>query len=538
MESEQQQYSKKSGKASSHNSSKGVSRSAKKLTEDPASVSLKQVSRSAKSKKVSCLPEEKKMSRSAEMLMKLAKPSVFPVPYHEKFQTRVVERLEEHISLKIKEGADEKSFAAAYFIGAIELTEPLTDDVGDLISRSRLIDLTYLKKGQQGEHKLTGQAVGLTLFEATEGVEKEIIANTLLTMEAANQLDYLREKKLINENWKVIVETHYYRDRDIQMTGLHKDTLGQTLFVNLNFHNAETVSGPEFVINPETTVDYDRYVSGNFPKGLLEDFEAVKDTLPVAEGFGASIIKPYGVVAFTDELIHHKTPMVKHRTISAKPLSDRFPQVFEAYERYKKKTDDTLFADYLEGEDQKYATPWLKLLTKLDKEEVSRVDLAGLFSEERVNELIEGEWSDSKSAKYFQFGSASIPNVANRQDVTAKKRFLKRQMSELLLNKETPNPSLGRRTFFRTWVRLVPTLSNPEHTVSAFEIAEKNPEILKAYTKFSKQWGWGKKGFDAFLKEKDRFNAPQWLEVMEHHKNKQKRFYTKGLALGVRDTLK
>jgi hypothetical protein len=43
------------------------------------------------------------------------------------------------------------------------------------------------------------------------------------------------------------------------MAGFHKDTEGQTLFVNLNYHvPGWKLRGPEYVLNPPTSEAHDK----------------------------------------------------------------------------------------------------------------------------------------------------------------------------------------------------------------------------------------------------------------------------------------
>ena len=61
---------------------------------------------------------------------------------------------------------------------------------------------------------------------------------------------------------------HYYRARDKEMAGFHKDTRGQTLFVNLNYHIEDqqqqglATRGPEYVVNPSPNVTHDAQIYG------------------------------------------------------------------------------------------------------------------------------------------------------------------------------------------------------------------------------------------------------------------------------------
>ena len=95
----------------------------------------------------------------------------------------------------------------------------------------------------------TDNALGANLnaydgISKNERVAKLIVKNTLRTMQDAGQLEYLRRSGIVGPSWKILVEIHYYRDRGSGVGSLHKDTLGQTLFVNLNTSPRMRSQGP------------------------------------------------------------------------------------------------------------------------------------------------------------------------------------------------------------------------------------------------------------------------------------------------------
>src|SRR5437763_6814445 len=68
------------------------------------------------------------------------------------------------------------------------------------------------------------------------GLTRLVVENTLKTMIDSGEVEYLRKGGLPNDEWKILIEVHYYRQRGVSATGFHKDTQGETLFVNLNYH--------------------------------------------------------------------------------------------------------------------------------------------------------------------------------------------------------------------------------------------------------------------------------------------------------------
>ena len=162
--------------------------------------------------------------------------------------------------------------------------------------------------------------------------------NALKTMMDAEQFRYLLAAGLPNKDWKIFVEMHYYRARDKEMAGFHKDTRGQTLFVNLNYHIEDqqqqglATRGPEYVVNPSPSVTHDAQIYGTAGDASVPANEQRAATLPskftsdlteVRKELGApnviksaGTIQPYGYVAFVDEAIYHATPFDQGRYVT------------------------------------------------------------------------------------------------------------------------------------------------------------------------------------------------------------------------------
>jgi hypothetical protein len=417
--------------------------------------------------------------KSAKRLKKLATPQVLDGP-RVKVQDDIVNELEKQIAPLATTKEQELKYVVTC-LGGIELgTTP--GDLKTLIDTSKLYDLP------QGE-----RSIGISTYALAvqAGVTKHIVENTLATMDAAGQLDYLRESGLIDKDWKVVVEIHYYRDRNPEQTKFHKDSTGQTLFVNLNFTNEETVAGPEVVINPASSPEYEqRLEKGSYtnaqskrnfklPEVFVEDLKHAKQELGDPEEFLQTIVKPKQFVAFVDEAVHHKTPTLGHRTISSEEigyyLQRKYKKLYtdasDAYTAYSKRSIFAYgygYASYLKEKDnQKHAEFWLAFFThkaKLPEERYNRKRLPTLFDwpdfldqKTLVDELIEeGGSKDFGEAEFRHAGLLGHP--VKKQG----KPPLRRQRSEMELKGTAPKVVPGKRRFFRTWVRAVPR--NPSTT--------------------------------------------------------------------------
>ena len=135
------------------------------------------------------------------------------------------------------------------------------------------------------DSRVTGaRSSGTSVPELVDGLAPLVIENTLRTMIDASQFKYLRAAGLPNAQWKILVEVHYIRARPKDMAGFHKDTQGQTLFVNLNYHAGEhSLRGPEYVLNPPRSAKHDERIfgTGGKPATLPKQFT---DDLTYARG--------------------------------------------------------------------------------------------------------------------------------------------------------------------------------------------------------------------------------------------------------------
>ncbi|GAB3726523.1 hypothetical protein [Spirosoma lituiforme] len=410
------------------------------------------------------LVEQLETLNAAEALSVLSKPQVFQVP-DIALQQDIVSSLEKIL------GDSDKSLL---FIGAIQLTElEETDTLNDLIKSTQLVNLKSeyeaSKAGENGDnaHAL---ASNLNLYnEIDETLKAKIIKNTLTTMHEAGQLEYFKKSELINDEWKVLIEVHYYRKRG---TGngnkLHKDTLGQTLFVNLNYLNDQEIAGPEFVINPYSDEENQARIKSRLPNKFVKDLKLVGDSSPNGSIIETTDIMANGVVAFVDEAIHHTTPIVEHRKVTSEQIGSVYTDIKKQCKKYNeainsklsyfKNTDLTSYFSKLDDKYKNDATGWLQIMTAPGSSQYNRHGLKQLLPhmpDEEIDRLIE-------IGGYKNYGEASIPRFQGKDTVLKPVRMeavspMQRRMSMRLTNNSAPpDPTQGEaRKFFRTWVRAV-----------------------------------------------------------------------------------
>lgn len=415
---------------------------------------------------------------SAEKLARLATPKVFKGPEVE-LQKSIVAALEEAIAQARPTGKRQgrydrdNLYLGSIVLGSIPASE---DDDERLVDEAVLVPTDYALDPEDDGSALPGET----------GMEDAIIANTLRTMMKAGQIDYLRSAGFVGQDWQVLVEIHYYRNRGTTRPNLHKDTLGQTLFVNLNYTNDEEMAGAEFVVNPPTLQSHEDKIDQTLPPQFLDDLRETRTTLPQPTMIETTSLKPHRVLSFVDEAIHHATPLIGGRSVRPRTLrnhllddpeyADLADRAFRAWRRLalvpEEPTDSTLpDADVTVApdafDDAFAADPpvqrlWQRLVELCHRDlstNLKRADLetAGLTTEQvsRIFSLIGPEG----------FRTVSIPGNA-RTHGTGRTPVgpedgaplpLQRRMSLLDAEGNLPDvtPPDAPRRFFRTWVRAV-----------------------------------------------------------------------------------
>jgi hypothetical protein len=304
-----------------------------------------------------------------------------------------------------------------------------------------------------------------------------VVENTLKTMIDAEQLEYLRLAGLPNDQWKILVEVHYIRSRPKDMTGFHKDTKGETLFVNLNYHVGDNkLMGPEYVVNPAPSEAHDKQIGGTLPKAFLDDLDVTRRTLGAPTEMRTGVVNPYGYVAFVDEAIHHATPYYGHRFVTGREFSEylalTYPkehaEIVRAYKKHKGSLVGGWYtlSDYVdkkiigEGELAKWQT-WVAMIAD-DKqtEKYTREHLAATMKPREIDLMIQtvGSFKGAERKGAGGFYAANIFDAGYTPVNESGRPPLERQASTADFKKIRPEPLPEKvpRRFLRTWVRVIP----------------------------------------------------------------------------------
>ena len=318
------------------------------------------------------------------------------------------------------------------------------------------------------------------------GLGPAVVENALKTMIDARQLEYLRLAKIPNAEWKILVEVHYIRSRPKDMAGFHKDTKGETLFVNLNYHVGENkVVGPEYVVNPAPSPAHDAQIFGTtqraatLPTAFTDDLLTLRGSLGDPAHIRSGVVNPYGYVAFVDEAIHHATPWYGHRFVTGAEfkayLARAHPAKFTEMVRAIKAFQSSFWSEKLypfgtyvntsivpEGELATWNT-WMAMAgdDRLTAQ-YTREDLVPSMTDDEFDLMLDDVGAQEGAARIKAgsggWFSARIPDAGLSPVKAATRPPLKRQGSTADFKRDRPKqlPEDIPRRFLRTWVRVIP----------------------------------------------------------------------------------
>ncbi len=409
--------------------------------------------------------------KSAALLTKMAKPRIKPGPAVD-VQKDLVKKLDvDHAG----------EFAGGILnLGGI-LIDAMPESNAELIDKAELVDLPTA-----GKFISAGSPRGGKVKE--HGFDHLVVENTLRTMIAAREIDYLRLAGLPNDEWKILIEVHYYRERDMAATGFHKDTLGETLFVNLNYHMDKKVIGPEYVINPPVSATHEEQIKTSLPASVRQDLAVTRGKLGEPTEYGTGMVDAYGYVAFVDEAVHHATPFYGHRWVTGRDLKwyleEKYPAALKeataAYPRYANRPWRHWpwgFSSYVDQSIIKAADSgkwlaWMQILADPGNADrrLTRNDIKAMPAAE-FDDLLDVVGTEANADKEVKrtpskrtegasggFQSASIPGAGLHPIRPDGKPALKRRLSDADFRKQLPPEpqATEKRRFFRTWIRVIP----------------------------------------------------------------------------------
>lgn len=399
-------------------------------------------------------------TESAQLLEAMAKPKAYDGP-----DLQVRGQIMDELDNAFQEFPGLARLPQVY-LGSVVLTNlpAADDDLTEWIGARDTEETDFSILATANAFKVTGKA----------GIGKELAGYTLKVMKTAGQLDYLRKSGFVGPDWTIVVEMHYYRDRPRSNPVLHKDTLGQTLFVNLDYFTADADAGPEFIVNPPPIASHENKISGTLPEEFLEDLAEVKKSLPTPTEIDTVDLQPNQFVAFVDELIHHATPLAKNRRVAGKALltflehdadfKDAYPAAIEAKRVSDEDHTENFHAELKQRSkvtDEQAAT-WKALMAlcsapteKTDRPELRKVGLTDAQIDRLLFEHARHKYDwvhiDKKAVQDNQ------QKIPLRQTDSEEPLQLPRRMSYRQIPPKFAENAKTKRSFLRTWVRAVPS---------------------------------------------------------------------------------
>lgn len=421
---------------------------------------------------------------SEEMLTRLAVPRIGEGPSIA-VQMALVTRLEELIAMipsddRLLYGATEYNLGGILIDSLPKLKDDKKRQFAQVEKKARFVALPTRKSASSGA--IFSPAV------LKDDLGPLVMENTLRTMIDAEQVKYLQLAGLPNAEWKILVEVMYMRARPKDMAGFHKDTRGQSIFVNLNYHvDKHKLRGPEYILNPDKIDEHDELIfgdgderKGTLPDQVGRDIRATRKALaPPDEIMSSGTVNPYGYVAFVDEAVHHATPWFGGRYITPQELEDYLgrthPKELAEIKRTGGRTKG-LDTEIIDKHDVKKWQTWHKMISVAQSDTEKRKKSVRYTRADFAKTMMPGEFdrvlvdvgsqpgAARDSAGAGGWVSASMANPGKDESLLGPVQDdsvrppLRRQASNPKLTKKMPKqlPDEVPRRFIRTWVRAVP----------------------------------------------------------------------------------
>ncbi len=190
--------------------------------------------------------------------------------------------------------------------------------------------LQLSESNKKGEFEITKDH-----YKLEDPVLDSLKSFILQFMGANGQLDYIyTQPKFRDKTWKVVIDINFYPNRPLETggLGLHKDTAGDNLFVNLIFDNTQPMPATEWTQDREPPdPSRQQTLDSKMPKKLQKEIVRAKEQLknnssqrPGYANIEGGTLDSNAYVSFSDELIWHSTPSPINRPLfdQEKVLSD------------------------------------------------------------------------------------------------------------------------------------------------------------------------------------------------------------------------
>jgi ribosomal protein S18 acetylase RimI-like enzyme len=303
--------------------------------------------------------------------------------------------------------------------------------------------------------------------ELDSATQSALMQFVLDFMQSNKQLGYLqRQQWFLDGSYEVAIDVNFYPNRGLAAGGLgvHKDTAGENLFVNLIFNNAGETPNTEWTEDTALPDEVrfallDKQLPPALLKQLLEAKALVEQSSDEEKGtFRGGLSGANAFVSFVDELIWHSSPSREYRATYDPWIVftnfNRIPKSETTYDAMvvMSQTPGNPVHDAF-GHDPRNFTlaAWRDHYDKVLKP--SREKLEALRAA-----IQNFDWPAHKKMGATGMVLNDPQNLTNIPAPTmAQGRSRANSKPEMLKKVNEAAPPDAKRTFIRTWVRVVPT---------------------------------------------------------------------------------
>ncbi len=308
-------------------------------------------------------------------------------------------------------------------------------------------------------------------FEIPKETLKDLSKLLLGFMRKNGQLNYIENQKWFKTGtYRVEIDVNFTPAREYGNINLgwHKDTGGDTIFVNLIFNNTKKIPGTEWTLDLlPFSKEKKKILLLNMPEKTIEKIEEVREILKKEKNrkIHGGILPPNGYVSWVDELIWHSSPYLANRSTFRdketvfRMMGDGFgADTYEIMLRIAM-TKETVLNKWClktipEFSEEKFDFEIAREIYKKGYNKYS-------FAEELKRDLEKIDWSKVKMRTSLGISNDKDSDVLGSKKIgestgmsglerTNSKTGMLKKLKELMKGRENET-----RTFIRTWVRIV-----------------------------------------------------------------------------------
>jgi len=174
--------------------------------------------------------------------------------------------------------------------------------------------------------------------EEVRNARAEVRANVNQTLFSAGQFQWIAAHwDSLSATHDVFIDVDFYPDRMASASGLHKDSVGETLFVNLTYDNAEAIQGAEYL------ADNTSQVQAGMPQAADElVLGARAHNAQAPDIIETQDLPARARTSFIDPAMWHSTPVYGRRPPEPTYRDDEVKTIAAIYQDIESNLEETL----------------------------------------------------------------------------------------------------------------------------------------------------------------------------------------------------